>query len=185
MEDQLIIKLFFERSENAITELADKYGKLCKSLSLNILRNDQDAEECVNDTYLAVWNNIPPEKPTILSAYVCKITRNLSLKKYHMNTAQKRNKNYEMSLCELEECMEGLDTVEDEILVKELSEKINEFLGTLKTKDRIIFIQRFWFCDSVSGIAKKLGLSKNYVNVHLHRTKVKLKKYLEMEGYLS
>ena len=184
MEDQLIIKLFFERSETAITELANKYGGLCASLAYNILKNEQDVEECVNDAYLAAWNAIPPETPNPLSAYICRITRNLSLKKYHLNTAKKRNNYYDLALEEIEGCLVGISNVEDEILVKELSAQINAFLEKLKEKDRIIFIQRYWFCDSAQEIAKKLGVSVNYVTVHLHRTRVKLKKYLEMEECL-
>lgn len=184
MEDQLIIKLFFERSENAIAELSNKYEKLCKTLAYHILKNEQDAEECVNDAYLAAWNTIPPEKPNPLSAYICRITRNLSLKKYHSNTAQKRNNYYDVILEEVEECLEAKDTVESEILVQEMSKQINSFLGKLKEKDRVIFIRRYWFCDSVSEISGNLGVSTNYVTVHLYRTREKLKKYLKKEGLL-
>lgn len=184
MEDQLIIKLFFQRSESAITKLSEKYGNLCKSLSYNILKNHQDAEECVNDAYLAAWNTIPPQEPKPLSAYICRITRNLSLKRYHANTAQKRNNYYDAVLEEFQDCLESTAAVEDVILVKELSQQVNSFLGTLKVKDRVIFIQRYWFCDSIPEIAKKLGVSANYVTVHLHRTREKLKKYLKKEGLL-
>lgn len=184
MEDDVIIKLFFERSERAITELANKYGKLCFSLSDNILKNREDAEECVNDAYLAVWNRIPPETPKPLMAYICKITRNLSLKKWHSNTAQKRNNYYNVILDEIEECLSGKATVEEEILVQEMSEQVNLFLEKLKEKDRVIFVQRYWFCDSIPQIAKDMGVSTNYVTVHLHRTREKLKKYLKKEGLL-
>lgn len=184
LEDQLIIKLFFERSESAITELSCKYGGLCASLAYNILKNEQDVEECVNDVYLAAWNTIPPKTPDPLPAYICRITKNLSLKRYHLNTAKKRNNYYDLALDEIAECLEGISNVEDEILVKELSVQINTFLAKLKVKDRIIFIQRYWFCDSIQEIAHKLGVSANYATVHLHRTRTKLKKYLEMEGFL-
>lgn len=179
MEDQLIINLFFERSENAISELAKKYGRLCQSISYNILKNEQDVEECVNDTYLAAWNTIPPQNPNPLQAYICRIARNLSLKKYHANTAQKRNNFYDVVLEEIADCLEGRDNVEEEILVRELSERINEFLETLKVKDRVIFVQRYWYLAPISEIAKKLNMSLNSVTVHLHRTREKLRKYLE------
>lgn len=184
MEDEMIIHLFMERSERAISELSQKYGKLCKMLANNILKNEQDVEECVNDAYFVLWNHIPPEKPNPLSAYLCRITRNLSLKRYHANVAQKRNSFYDVILEEVEECLQSNERVEDEILAQELANQVNVFLGTLKALDRIIFIQRYWFCDSISEIAKRHGVSNNYITVHLHRTRGKLKKYLEMEGLL-
>lgn len=184
MEDQLIIELFFERSEQAILELSKKYGALCRSLSMRILHNDQDAEECVNDAFLAAWNTIPPEKPEPLSAYICRITRNLSLKKYHSLTAQKRNSQYDMILEEAAEFLAAKDSVEDELIAGEIAGRINHFLGELRQKDRVIFVQRYWFCKEIPEIAAELGLSKNYVNVRLHRTRERLKKYLRAEGYL-
>lgn len=174
MEDKSIINLFFERSETAIAEVAGKYGKLCQSISYNILRNEQDAEECVNDTFLAVWNAIPPEKPDPLQAYICRITRNLSLKKYHANTAQKRNNHYDVILEEISDCLESKVMVEDEILAKELVSQINAFLATLKVGDRVLFIRRYWYCDSISEIAKNLNISVNTATVRLHRIRKKL-----------
>lgn len=179
MEDQLIIKLFYERSEKAIDELSKKYGKLCSSVSYNILKNEEDVEECVNDTFLTAWNTIPPERPNPLQTYVCKIARNLSLKRYHINTAQKRNHYYDVILEEIADCLESNTKVEDEILARELSEQINEFLGTLKIKERAIFVQRYWYCSSIPEIANKMNMSTNQVTVRLHRTREKLKKYLE------
>lgn len=183
MEDQMIIKLFLERSENAISELSHKYASLCKSLSYYILNNEQDAEECVNDTFLAAWNSIPPNEPNPLSSYICRITRNLSLKKYHTNTAKKRNNYYDMILEEIEDCFIGKNITEDEILVQELTKYINTFLSQLKEKDRIIFVQRYWFCYSIQEISAKMNLNPNYINVNLHRTREKLKSYLKKEGY--
>lgn len=184
MEDRLIIELFFERSEHAISELSKKYGELCQTLSKRILHNDQDAEECVNDAYLAAWNTIPPERPDPLSAYICRITRNVSLKKYRSLTAQKRNSRYDVILEEAAEFLAAKDSVEDELIAGEIAEQINHFLGKLRQKDRVIFVQRYWFCREIPEIAKELDLSKNYVNVHLHRTRERLKKYLRAEGYL-
>lgn len=184
MDDEMIIHLFVERSESAIFELSEKYGKLCKMLANNILKNEQDVEECINDVYLAIWNRIPPERPNPLSAYLCRITRNISLKRYHANTAQKRNSFYDVILEEVEECLESKGGVEDQILEQELTSQVNEFLGTLKTQDRKIFIQRYWFCKPIPEIAMGYGVSDNYIRVHLHRTRRKLKKYLEMEGLL-
>ena len=183
MEDQLIIKLFFERSEDAIRELDIKYGNMCKRLANRFLHNEQDVEECMNDAYLAVWNAIPPQKPNPLSAYVCRIVKNTALKKYRVNTAQKRNHCYDVILEEVDEFLSANETVEGEILAKEIGSRINAFLGGIKEKDRIMFVQRYWFCYSVEEIAKALGVSKNYVTVHLHRTRERLRKFLRSEGF--
>lgn len=183
MEDQLIIKLFFERSEDAIRELNLKYGKICKRLANKFLHNEQDAEECINDAYLAVWNTIPPQNPNPFSAYVFRIVKNTALKKYRANTAQKRNNYYDVILEEVDEFLAVNETVESEILAKEIGNRINVFLGRIKDRDRIMFVQRYWFCYSVEEIAKTLGVSKNYVTVHLHRTREKLRDYLKLEGF--
>ena len=183
MEDQLIIKLFFERSEDAIRELDLKYGKICRCIANKFLHNEQDSEECINDAYLAVWNTIPPQDPDPLSAYVFRIVKNAALKKYRANTAQKRNNYYDVILEEVDEFLAVKETVESEILAKEISRQINVFLGQIKDKDRIMFVQRYWFCYSVEEIAKMVGVSKNYVTVHLHRTRKKLRDYLRSEGF--
>ena len=142
MEDQLIIKLFFERSEDAISELYMKYGKMCNRLANIILHSEQDVEECINDAYLALWNTIPPQEPNPLLAYVYRIVKNTALKKYRANTAQKRNNYYNMILEEVDEFLTVNETVETEILAKEISKHINIFLGQIKDKDRIMFVQR-------------------------------------------
>lgn len=185
MEDQLIIQKFCERQEQAIQDLSDKYGMLCQSIADRILSNRQDAEECVNDTLLVAWNTIPPEHPNPLSAYVCRITRNLSLKKYHANTAQKRNHYYDLVIDELEESLVGKESVEDEILTKELENVINGFLSRCRQCDRIIFIKRYWFFEPIPEIAETLGKSKNYVTVHLHRTRKRLESYLKEKGLME
>lgn len=185
MEDELIIQKLCERQEQAIKDLSDKYGRLCQAIANRILNNSQDAEECVNDTLLVVWNAIPPEHPNPLSAYVCQITRNLSLKKYHANTAQKRNHAYDLVLSELEESLAGKESVEDEILTKELEGAINDFLSACRPCDRIIFIKRYWFFEPVSDIAEGIGKSKNYVNVHLHRMRKRLEHYLQIKGVIE
>ena len=183
MDDQLIIKLFYERSQTAIIELSEKYGKLCKTISNNILKNEQDAEECVNDALLAAWETIPPANPEPLQAYICRIVRNLSLKKYHSNTAKKRNSYYDVILDEITNCLESNCNVEDEILAQELADELNVFLSTLKVKERIIFVQRYWYCASMQEIADNVGMSVNTATVHLHRTRKKLKRYLERKGH--
>lgn len=182
MDDQLIIKKLGERSESAIQALSDKYGKLCLALANRILHNEQDAEECVNDALLAAWNTIPPASPDPLSTYLCGITRNLSIAKYHANTAKKRNHYYDLVLDELADSLPGNTLVEDEILAKELGHAINDFLSGLGKFDRMLFIRRYWFLESVSEIADQVGKSANYVTLHLHRSRKKLENYLKANG---
>lgn len=185
MEDQLIIQKLFERQEQAITDLSDKYGGLCQRIANRILKDRQDAEECVNDALLAAWNTIPPQRPNPLSAYLCQITRNLSLKKYHANTAQKRNHYYDVAMEELEESLAGKELVEDNILAEELKQAINDFLAGCKPWERAIFIKRYWFFEQIPEIADETGRSKNYVTVHLHRTRKRLENYLKAKGLIE
>ncbi len=184
MEDQQIVELFRKRSEVALLELDRKYRRACKRVAYNILRDEQDAEECINDSYMAVWNTIPPKQPENLATYLCRITRNLSLKKYHYNTASKRNHYYDEVLDEIEGYIVPRNVTEEEILKKEIVAKINEFLGSLKKQERVIFVKRYWFCATPKEIAKEQKVSSNYVNVCLHRTRKQLKKYLERENLI-
>lgn len=183
MEENQIIQLFNERSEKAITELSNKYGFLCKSIAENILKNKQDSEECVNDAFLGVWNSIPPQNPSSLKAYVLKIVRNQAIKKYHFNTAFKRNSQYDVALDELYECFSCFNNVESELDSLELTRLINSFLKTLSKNDRIMFIKRYWFAMSVTEIAEDSNVNNHYVSVKLSRIRESLKKYLEKEGF--
>lgn len=182
MEDELIIDLFFARSEQAISELAKKYGKLCHKLSYSILNNLQDAEECVNDAYLGTWNAIPPERPNPLLAFLCKIVRNISIMRYHANTAAKRNGSYDVALDELENCLASQRTVDTEMDEKELIHAIEDFLEKLSVVNRVIFMRRYWFLDSYAEIAKLTGISEKNVSVRLTRIKKQLRNYLEERG---
>lgn len=178
MDDEKIIGLFFERSEQAIKELDSKYGKLCHKLSFNILNNRPDSEECVNDAYLGAWNAIPPEKPNLLSAYICKIVRNISLKRYYAKTAAKRNSVYDVAMEELEACLATPNSVDDEIETKELARVIEKFLDTLSEENRVIFMRRYWFSDTYADIAERVGFSEKNVSVRLVRIRKQLKDYL-------
>ena len=184
MDDSKIIELFFERSQQAIVELSQKYGSVCKKTANNILNNDLDSEECVNDAYLAVWNNIPPQRPDSLISYLCRIVHNLALKKYRQNTAQKRNSIYDVALEELEDCLACETSVEDEADADELADKINAFLATLDKESRMMFVRRYWHSDSIEDIAGMFNTSRHYVSVRLSRTRSKLKEYLSKEGIL-
>lgn len=183
MDDSKIIDLFFERSEQAIAELEDKYGKACKKFAYNILGNEADAQECVNDAYLGLWNKIPPERPQPLSAYLFRVVRNLAIKKYHSNTAAKRNSYYDTALDELENCLPADFDIENEIRSKFLTEEINSFLNTADKENRIIFVKRYWFGESVADIAKAMGLNSHSVSVKLSRTRQRLKKHLSEKGF--
>ena len=184
LEDSKIIELFFDRSEEAITELSKKYGQVCKSVAENILNNQLDSEECVNDAFLAVWNTIPPQKPEHLLSYVCRIVRNLAIKKYHANTAQKRNSIYDVALDEIKECFPSSVSVEDEIESVEFSKEIDRFLESMAKQCRILFVRRYYYSDSIEELAELFRTSKHNISVRLSRMRKKLKKYLIKEGVL-
>ncbi len=175
MEDKEIIELFFARDQEGIAALVDKYGRLCRQVSMNVLGSFEDADECVNDTWLATWNQIPPQKPTSLAAYVAKITKNLSLKKYRDDRKKYRDTEIELCLDEMAECTSDQQTESED----ELREIIEKFLNTLSTENRVIFVKRYWFDESVKAIATEIGLSENSVSVKLHRLRKRLKKYLQ------
>ena len=177
-DDEKIIELFFERSEQAIRELDIKYGKICHNFSYNIVNSRQDAEECVNDAYLGAWNAIPPTRPKPLLSYIVKIVRNTSLKIYWRNEASKRSGNYTIALQEIENCIADNKTVEDEIEARELARIIEEFLDTLTLENRVIFMRRYWFADSYKDIAEFVGLSEKNISVRLTRIREKMKQYL-------
>ncbi len=178
IDDEKIIEMFFERSEQGIRELDIKYGKVCHNLSYHIVGSRRDAEECVNDAYLGAWNAIPPAKPNPLLTYVCKIVRNISLKIYWRKEAAKRSCHYTIALEEIESCIAAPNTVEAEIETRELARIIESFLDTLTTENRVIFIRRYWFSDSCKDIAEFVGLSEKNISVRLTRIRQKMKSYL-------
>ena len=184
MTDEEIINLFFERSEQAISELENEHGAAVKRVAANILHDEEDARECVNDTWLGAWNSIPPNRPDPLRTYVCRIARNLATKRYHANQAKKRNSQYDLALDELEACIPDSNTVEDAVAAKELAEIIGRFLDTLSYEDKFVFMRRYWYADSLADIAKMAGMSYNSAAVRLHRVRGKLKKLLLKEGVL-
>lgn len=178
VEDEDIIGMFFARSEQAIRETDKKYGGMCRNLSYNIVGDRRDAEECVNDAYLAAWNTIPPEHPDPLPAYLCRLVRNISLKLYYRNTAAKRSSRYTSAMEEMEAGIADPNTVESEVEAKELARMIESFLDTLSAENRVIFMRRYWFADSYGEIAGLTGLSEKNVSVRLTRIREKLKRYL-------
>jgi len=184
LDDRKIIELFYERSEQAIMELSSKYGSVCTKVAYNILNNKQDAEECVNDAYLGVWNTIPPQNPNPLVSYVCRIVRNLAIKKYYSKTAAKRNSTYDVALDELENCFPATGSVEEALDAKELARNIDAFLETLSQENRIMFVRRYWYSDSIDDLASLFGVSNHNISVRLSRTREKLKKYLLQKGIM-
>ena len=178
IDDERIIEMLFERSEQGIRELDLKYGKICHNLSYNIVNNRQDAEECVNDAYLDAWNAIPPVHPNPLLSFIVKIVRNISLKIYWRKEADKRGGHYTVALEEIEGYIADLKTVEGEIEARELARIIEKFLDTLTLENRVIFMRRYWFADSYKDIAEFVGLTEKNISVRLTRIREKMKQYL-------
>ena len=185
LEDSKIIALFFERSEQAIRELDDKYGPAVRKTAANILADRLDVEECVNDTWLRAWNSIPPHAPDPLAGYVCRIARNLAVNRYHAARAQKRGGGYELILDEMQECVPSGVDIETEYDAKELSAAINRFLSGLSREDRFLFVRRYWYADPVSDIAAMTHGTSHRISVRLFRTRKKLNRYLRQEGLLE
>lgn len=182
MKDEEIIALFCERDEKAITATAEKYGSYCHSISYNILQSNEDAEECVNDTYLGAWKSIPPQNPNCLATYLGKITRNLSLNRFKQYTAEKRGRGQtELVLSELEECIPTKSNVEQIAEETVLVNSINNFLYAQSEQKRNIFIRRYWYLYSIRDIANAYGMSESKVMSLLFHMRNKLKIHLEKE----
>ena len=183
MKDQEIINLYWNRQEIAITETAHKYGAYCHSISYNILHNEEDAEECVNDTYLGAWNAMPPHRPSRLAVFLGKITRNLSLNRFRAYTAKKRGMGQtELALGELEECIPGTFSVEADMEAAFLVQAINGFLHKQTKLKRNIFVRRYWYLSSIKEIAADYAMSESKVASLLFRMRNELKLHLEREG---
>ena len=183
MEDLKIIELFFERKECAIAETERKYGRYLSKIAYNILFDTEDSEECVNDTYMKAWNSIPPQKPNVLSTFLGKITRRISIDKWRKNSAEKRGSGQTVVvLDELSECIPDKNNVEHTIESKIISEIINSFIKDLTDKECRVFLCRYFYLDSVESIAERFGYSQSKVKSMLHRTRQKLRARLEKEG---
>lgn len=183
MDDEMIIKLFWDRDENAIRYTDDKYGKLCYSISYGVLECEEDAKECVNDTYLSVWNSIPPQKPNSFSAFISRITRNISINRYNYNNAQRRKSDYEKVLDEVNDFTPNEQFTESVFERNRLRNAINDFVSKLPMMQRVIFVRRYWYLSSVKQIAKDYGLGESAVKAQLMRIRNKFKEYLEKEGF--
>ena len=184
MDDNGIIQLYWDRNDQAISATSEKYGHYCKAIAKNILNNEEDAEECVNDTYLKAWNSMPTHWPEQLAAFLGKITRNLSFNRYKRNHAEKRGGGeITLVLVELTDCVSDIDNVEQIIDRQELAKVINSFVRSLSTEKRNIFVRRYWYADSVSDIAKVYGMLQGTVSKTLERTRKQLKAYLTERGF--
>lgn len=182
MEDSRIVELYWNRSENAISETSHKYGRLCRRIAMNIVGNYADAEECENDTYIAIWNAIPPTRPNVFSAFLSRIARNIALNRYEYNKAKKRNNEFDLILSELEECIATKNTVEDCFEEGAVASMLDDFLANLKQETRVIFVRRYWYSDPVKDIAKRLQISESKVKTVLFRTRQALRDYLTERG---
>jgi len=179
MDDKTIIRLYFERSESAIEETSKKYGAYCYSIAYRILDNKEDSEECVNDGYLALWNSIPPSRPHSLPAYIARVIRNLSLNRQKSKRAKKRGGGeYEVVLEEVEYMLNDSDDVLDSIVLKDT---LDRFLSGLRKRQRIIFMQRYWYMASIEDIAKEFSISEANVKMILSRTRNELREFLKKE----
>lgn len=179
MEDHEILTLLWQRSQNAIPALAERFGKQLYRTAMNLLNNPRDAEECVSDTYMALWNAIPPGRPEPLAPYVYRVGRNIALNRLRDNSAQKRS-GYELSLEELAGCI-STPCSEDS---RNLGRIMNAWLDTLSKHNRVMFLRRYWFGDSVKDIATAFNMRVNAVSVRLSRLRSSLKDYLIKEGYV-
>ena len=185
MEDQGIIALFFDRSEQAIVETDKKYGRYCYSIAYNILSNREDSEESVSDTYLEAWDTIPPRHPGCLNAFLAKITRHISIDRWRKRSAKKRGGGeIILALEELEDCVDA-HGVETEFSKKELTRVLNQFLLSLPETERNVFLCRYWYLDSIQTISEVTGFTQSKVTSMLHRTRGKLRKKLSEEEAMA
>ena len=184
MDDKSIVDLYLRRNEEAITHTDEKYGRYCFCIAYNILTNREDAEESVSDTYMAAWNAIPPRRPSVLSTFLGKITRHISIDRWRARSAEKRGGGeLPLALEELNDCSAGMQNVEMEYELKEITRAYLKFLDALPITERRVFLCRYWYVDSIEVIAERFGFSQSKVKTMLHRTRLKLRKQLAEEGY--
>ncbi|MBQ4353284.1 MAG: sigma-70 family RNA polymerase sigma factor [Clostridia bacterium] len=185
MNDEQILALFFSRSEDAVVQLDLAYGKGCRKISARILSDSRDTEECVNDAYLGFWNAVPPARPNPIAAFLYKIVRNLSLRRFRDLHTEKRGSACELVLDEFLADVSGSgDPVADEAELRELSRLLNVFIGRLTKENRVIFLRRYWFMDAYRDIAESVGLSEKTVSVRLVRIRKQMRDFLTKEGML-
>lgn len=183
MDDKEIVDLYLARNETAISETAKKYGRMLKSIAYSILKNHSDSEECENDTYLAAWNSIPPQIPRVLASFLGRLVRNISINRYEYYTADKRNREFEVTLSELDEIRSSENPFEEKYEISDVSNCISSYLLSKSYTKRVIFVRRYWYCDSINKIASDYGFSESKVKSMLMRMRKELKVHLERSGF--
>lgn len=184
MDDIEIVSLYWDRDETAIRETETKYDRYLTKIAYNILADLEDSRESVNDTYMAAWESMPPHRPTVLSAYLAKLTRRISIDRYRYRTRDKRvGSEYAVSLSELSDCVSGGNTTEEIVNVKLLADAIGIYLRLQSPEARTAFLGRYYFLDSIREVARYCGMSESKCKSLLHRTRVGLKEYLRKEGF--
>ncbi len=178
MDDAAIVALYWERDEQAIPVTAEKYGAYCRTIATNILQSPEDTDECINDTWLGAWNAMPPHRPGRLSVFLGRITRNLAINRCRYNNAQKRSSDLREALFELTDCADPQLHLEQ----KELTAALNEFLQTLPKEKRTLFLQRYWYAQSIAQIARQRFMTQGAVTMQLKRLRAQLRRYLEERG---
>ena len=184
MTDREIINLLFERDQSALSALELKYGKYCRSVAMNIINDPYDADECMNDALLAVWNKIPPNRPDDLGAYLSLIIRNIAVSRLRKISAEKRGENLPLIIEELDECLTNAKSAEDECVSNELKEALNRFYKTLPVKERDVFMSRYLYAYSLYEISEAFHITENYARTMLLRTRKKLKKFMSKENLI-
>lgn len=182
MDEKEIVDLFFARNENAISQLENKFGNYCFTIAKNILMNFEDSQECVQDVYYKVWNSIPPKRPENFKAWLGKTVRNSALNILTKHNAQKRSGKAEIPFDELQDCIASGSTPETAMESSELGETISDWLGTLSSEDRILFVRRYWFGEKLKDLAKKKNISEKKLSMKLYHLRKELKNALEKEG---
>lgn len=182
MDDQQLLQLLFDRDDTALQALSDRYGTRLYRTAFNILGSAEDAQEAVNDTYLAIWNAIPPQRPEPLEGYVYRTGRNVALNQYRFQSAQKRYSQSNLSLEELSGCISG-GNLEEDLDGRALGQAIDRFLDRLSRLNRVLFVRRYWFGDRVADLAKEFSMTESAVSVRLSRIRNQLKDYLLKEGF--
>lgn len=184
MEDEAIVSLYWQRNESAIRETELKYDRYLTKIAMNILADREDSRESVNDTYLAAWNSMPPHRPGVLSTYLGKITRRISIDRFrYRNREKRRQSEYEISLSELGDCVSGGNTTEEAVNVKLLADAIGIWLRLQPEENRNLFLCRYYFLDSLQEVAKNCGITESKCKMVLFRMRKSLKEYLEKEGF--
>ena len=181
--DREILDLFLARAEEAIEALRRKYGRLCVRIAVNILHSAEDAEECADDTYMAVWDTVPPKEPDPLMPYVGRLARNFALDRYRYNHAARRDGGGDVLLSEIEEIVSDREGAEDAAMQKELAAAISRFLREQKAEDRRMFVRRYWYGDEVQALAREFAVRPGSAAVRLHRMRENLRAFLEKEGF--